>query len=151
MKVEKETRGTGTSKQTVERERYFWTDNPVRPLLADNLAIGQPWYRDFVRLCRSKEGFQNLGYQQQGLLDMTEQPSALSEAERVLVCSIHQAIRNNLGRIRQETDGDRPLSQATKNRWKLLSRAAARLVVSGPRHPTSAATPSAPCSPMPAC
>ena len=118
MKREKEPRGTGSSRQTIERERYFWIDNPVRPLLADNLATGQLWYRDFVRLCRGKEGFQNLGYQQQGLHEMTDQSSALSEAERVLVCSIHQAIRNNLGRIRKETDGDRPLSQATKNRWK---------------------------------
>ena len=134
MKKEKETRGTGSSKQTIERERYFWIDNPVRPLLADNLATGQLWYRDFVRLCRGKEGFQNLGYQQQGLHEMTEQPSALSEAERVLVRSIHRAIRNNLGRIRKETDGDRPLSDATTNRWKRF-RERLRLALVGSKTP----------------
>ncbi len=48
---------------------------------------------------------------------MISDPTALTEPERVLVSSIHQAIRINLGRIREETDGDRPLSQATKNRW----------------------------------
>ena len=141
MKLEKETRGTGRSKQTIERERYFWTDNPVRPLLADNLATGQLWYRDFVRLCRVKEEFQNLKYQQQGLNDMTEQSSALSEAERVLVASIHQAIRNNFGRIRRETDGirrethgDRSPSDATKNRWKRF-RERLRLALVGAKTP----------------
>ena len=134
MKMEKETLGNGKSKQTVERERYSWTDNPVRPLLADNLATGQHWYRDFIRLCRGKEEFQKLGYQQQELHEMTEQPSALYEEERVLVSSIHQAIRNNLGRIRQETDGDRPLSDATTNRWKRF-RERLRLALVGSKTP----------------
>src|ERR1700693_4557648 len=49
---------------------------------------------------------------------------------RVLVGTIHRAIRNNLGRIRKETDGDRPLSQATKNCWKRF-RERLRLALSG--------------------
>jgi len=48
---------------------------------------------------------------------MMNHPSATGDAESVLVRAIHQAIRNNLGRIRQETDGKRPLSLATINRW----------------------------------
>jgi CRISPR-associated protein Cas8a1/Csx13 len=39
------------------------------------------------------------------------------EDQTLFVRAIHRAIQFSLGRIRQDTDGDGPLSQATKNRW----------------------------------
>ncbi len=108
---------------TNEEGESHWVDSVVRPLVADNLALGRPWYQDFTRLmatndARGRPIRDQLRFEQGGLHTMISDPNALTEPERVLVCSMHQAIRNNLGRIRQETDGDRPLSQATKNRWK---------------------------------
>jgi CRISPR-associated protein Cas8a1/Csx13 len=108
---------------TNEEGVSHWIDSVVRPLVADNLALGRPWYQDFTRLMVANDGRgrpirDQLRFEQGGLQTMISDPNALTEAERILVCSMHQAIRNNLGRIRQETDGSRPLSQATKNRWK---------------------------------
>ena len=40
------------------------------------------------------------------------------EGEALVVRAVHEAIRQTLGRIREETDGSGPLSQATKNRWE---------------------------------
>lgn len=42
------------------------------------------------------------------------------EREKILVNAMHRAIRSRMGQIKNETDGegDRPPSQATKNRWK---------------------------------
>lgn len=39
--------------------------------------------------------------------------------EELIVKAVHEAIRQTLGRIKQETDGpgNKPPSQATKNRW----------------------------------
>jgi CRISPR-associated protein Cas8a1/Csx13 len=41
------------------------------------------------------------------------------KGEELVVKAVHEAIRQTLGRIKQETDGsgDKPPSQATKNRW----------------------------------
>ena len=43
-----------------------------------------------------------------------------AEGESLLVQAVHEAIRQSLGRIRQQTDGEgaKSLSQATKNRWE---------------------------------
>ena len=66
---------------------------------------------------------------------MTDNPTFVGhDAEAVLVRAVHQAIRFNLGRIRQETDGDRPLSQATKNRWDRLKERL-RLALVGAKTP----------------
>jgi hypothetical protein len=35
------------------RPESFWGDSVVRPLVADNLARGRPWYQGFVDLMRS--------------------------------------------------------------------------------------------------
>jgi CRISPR-associated protein Cas8a1/Csx13 len=43
-----------------------------------------------------------------------------NEGEALVVKAVHEAIRQTFGRIRQETDGvgNKPLSQATKNRFE---------------------------------
>jgi CRISPR-associated protein Cas8a1/Csx13 len=41
------------------------------------------------------------------------------EGEKLVVQAVHEAIRQSLGRIKDETDGPTgPPSQATKNRWE---------------------------------
>ena len=56
------------------------------------------------------------------------------ESEPALVRAVHTAIANHLGRIREETNHDRPLSQATKNRWNRF-RERLRLSLVGAKTP----------------
>jgi CRISPR-associated protein Cas8a1/Csx13 len=101
----------------------FWADSVVRPLVADNLAQGRRWYAGFSRLMSAIDDNNRpirnrLPFEQKGLHAMTHHEGIWDhQGEPILVRAVHTAIRNNFGRIRQETDGDRPLSQATKNRW----------------------------------
>ena len=46
----KESTGKGKQKVTTERQESFRADSVVRPLIAENLALGRPWYAGFVRL-----------------------------------------------------------------------------------------------------
>ncbi len=58
------------------------------------------------------------------------------EGEALVVQAVHEAIRQSLGRIRQETDGQsaKHLSQATKNRWERF-REKLRLDLAGAKTP----------------
>lgn len=116
----RETAGRGKGRKTVEREEYFWADSMVRPVVAENLALGRPWYSGFARLMTAIESRKKLvrdKVERKGLKVMTERMPWDYEGEAVLVRAVHTAIGNHLGRIRHETDGNRPLSRATKNRW----------------------------------
>jgi CRISPR-associated protein Cas8a1/Csx13 len=100
----------------------FLVDSVVRPLIANNLALDNEWYQDFTRLMTARDTNNRplrdrIRSEQRGLHEMTTNPAFLSDAENVLVLAVHRAIRNNFGRIRQETDGNGPLSQGTINRW----------------------------------
>jgi CRISPR-associated protein Cas8a1/Csx13 len=101
----------------------FWIDSVVRPLVADNLAAGRRWYDGFRDLCASRDDggrsrWDRVRYESGGLNAMANDQTFLpDECERVLVEAVHQAIRAGLRRIREETDRDGPLSEATRNRW----------------------------------
>lgn len=58
------------------------------------------------------------------------------EGEALIVKAVHEAIRQSLGRIREETDGKagKTLSQATKNRWERF-REKLRLDLAGAKTP----------------
>ena len=117
--------GKGKSR-SVEKTIAFRKDSVVRPLVADNLALGRRWYQDFVKLVTrlnpsTKEPFYNqVKFEKGGLHSMiSEKKMWEEESEQLVVQAIHEAIRQSLGRIREETDGKNSsgLSQATKNRW----------------------------------
>jgi CRISPR-associated protein Cas8a1/Csx13 len=62
-----------------------------------------------------------LSFERKGLHDMISDPAMWDkEGEALVVQAVHEAIRQSLGRIREETDGPsaKKLSQATKNRWE---------------------------------
>ena len=72
-----------------------------------------------------------LSFEREGLHAMvTESRAWHDEGESLVVRAVHEAISFRLGQIRSETDGDRPLSQATKNRWDRF-RERLRLGLSG--------------------
>ena len=119
--------GKGKSKRTTERQESFRVDSIVRPLVADNLALGRRWYTGFSNLmtknnpATDKPYRASLPFERKGLHDMISDTMMWDEAgERLVVQAVHEAISRRLGQIRGETDGEssKPLSQATKNRWE---------------------------------
>jgi CRISPR-associated protein Cas8a1/Csx13 len=122
----RESTGRGRQRAVVERQESFRADSIVRPLVAENLALGRPWYAGFVNLITklnpsTGNPYRNqLPFERGGLNAMISDPQMWDgEGEALVVKAVHQAIRNSLGRIKVETDGpgDKPPSQATKNRW----------------------------------
>jgi CRISPR-associated protein Cas8a1/Csx13 len=118
--------GRGRQRVVVERQESFRAESLVRPLVAENLALGRQWYAGFVRLMiklnpATGNPYRNqLPFERGGLNAMIADPQMWDdEGESLVVKAVHEAIRNSLGRIKEETDGpgDKPPSQATKNRW----------------------------------
>ncbi len=123
----KESTGKGKTKITTERQESFRTDSVIRPLIAENLALGRPWYQDFVRLmtkinpATDKPYRNQLIFERKGLHAMIADTSMWDhEGEKLVVDAVHEAIGRRLGQIRSDTDGPnaKGLSQATKNRWE---------------------------------
>ena len=122
----RESTGRGRQRTVVERQESFRADSIVRPLVAENLALGRQWYAGFVKLMTklnpaTGNPYRNqLPFERGGLNAMISDPQMWDdEGEALVVKAVHEAIRNSLGRIKEETDGkgDKPPSQATKNRW----------------------------------
>lgn len=121
----RETSGRGRQKVVTERIESFRSESVVRPLIAENLALGRPWYAGFIRLmtkinpATDKPYRNQLSFERKGLNDMISDSTMWdAEGEKLVVQAVHEAIRQSLGRIREETDGKAKLSQATKNRWE---------------------------------
>ena len=120
----KQATGRGKARTSTERRESFRADSVVRPLIAENLALGRPWYSRFTHLMTAvnpatdKPYRNQLSFEREGLFAMvTDKRVWDDDAESLVVKAVHEAISYRLGQIRAETDGDRPLSQATKNRW----------------------------------
>lgn len=121
----KETTGKGKNKVTTEITEAFRADSIVRPLIAANIAAGKKWYAGFSDLMTKtnpvsgKPYRHQLSFERKGLHAMTKDKKMWDEqGEQLVVESVHEAIRQTLGQIREETDGKGKLSQATKNRWE---------------------------------
>jgi CRISPR-associated protein Cas8a1/Csx13 len=122
----RESTGRGRQKAVVERQESFRADSIVRPLVAENLALGRPWYARFVNLmtkinpAAGKPYRNQLPFERGGLNAMISDREMWDDkGEALVVRAVHEAIRQTLGRIKQETDGpgNKQPSQATKNRW----------------------------------
>jgi CRISPR-associated protein Cas8a1/Csx13 len=124
-----ESTGRGRNKIVTERKETFRSDSVVRPLIAENLALGQPWYAGFVKLMTKTNPATDKPYRnhlsfpevRKGLHAMIEDPKMWDrEGDKLVVQAVHRAISQSLGRIREDTDGKnaKVLSQATKNRWQ---------------------------------
>lgn len=118
----------GGKKKSADNGRgAFRAESVIRPLIAENLALDRPWYADFSRLmtrvnpATNKPYRDQLQFERKELHDMMNDKNMWDEeGEALMVKAIHEGIRQTLGRIREETDGNsgKPLSQATKNRWE---------------------------------
>jgi len=129
-----------SKRKSTKQKEPFWADSVIRPLIAENLALGRPWYAGFIQLMTktnpaTDKPFRNqLSFERKGLNAMIQDPKMWDdEGEKLIVQAVHEAIRQTLGRIREETDGEKSpklLSQATKNRWERF-REKLRLNLSG--------------------
>jgi CRISPR-associated protein Cas8a1/Csx13 len=117
----KEKGGKGKKNSGVERTA-FRSDSIVRPIVAENLALGRPWYAGFGKLmtksnpATGKPYRNQLAFERKGLHDMISDPKMWDQdGEALVVHAIHEAIRNRYGRIAAENQGK---PAAMQNRWK---------------------------------
>jgi CRISPR-associated protein Cas8a1/Csx13 len=115
-------------KKKGEAPRPFWSKGVVRPLIAENLARHEPWFKNFRRLVVSTDGSTDeqrvrlLGYEAKGLHAMIEQTTWEDRGDEVLVKSVHEAMRSRFAAIGEEasdpvTFGNRVDRQ--RQRWRL--------------------------------
>ncbi len=111
-----------------EPPRFFWSRGVVRPLIAENLARHEPWYRDFRRLivsaggCTDEEKVRLLGYESKGLQAMIERTPWHDRGEQALVESIHEAMRSCFAAIGENTDDPVTFTNRVtrqRQRWRL--------------------------------
>ncbi len=108
---------------------HFWSDSIVRPMVADNLALGQPWYRGFHDLMTkldpvSKEPKRlKLSFEKAGLKNMIDNVEWNDQGEKVIVQAVHQAIKQRLGKIAIENKGKQEVMRKRMkgefDKWRL--------------------------------
>ena len=105
----KESTGKGKQKVTTERQEAFRADSIVRPLIAENLALGRKWYAGFIKLmtkinpATDKPYRDQLQFERKGLHDMIADDKMWDEAgERIVVQAVHEALRGRYARIADE-------------------------------------------------
>lgn len=126
--------GRGRARTVVERREVFRADSIVRPLIAENLALGRPWYAGFVRLVTgtnpaTDKPFRNqLPFEHEGLHAMISDPTLWDdEGEALVVRAVHEAMRMRYGQIADENRGN-PVGM--KNRMERF-RERLRLALAG--------------------
>lgn len=98
----------------------FWADSVVRPLIAENLALGLPWYQGFTRLMTAADDRKRplrdlVGYEKPQLHQLTQDMTNDHPGETRLIEAVHSAMRSRYGQIAAENEGN-PV--AMKNRFK---------------------------------
>ncbi len=113
-------RARGKSKS--ENKEAFRADSIIRPLIAENIALGRPWYAGFVGLLTKKNPATNqpfrdqLLFERKGLHDMIDDDKMWdSEAEKTIVHAVHEALRSRFGQI---ADENKTNPAAMKNRFR---------------------------------
>lgn len=87
---------------------YFWPRSHVRPLVANNLASGRPWYAGFNQLMMAQDPLTSkpirnyLRLERKGLHTMTQEICWDSSGEEAIVRAVHEALRCRYGRIASE-------------------------------------------------
>lgn len=113
--------GRGRKKPGVQKTEWFWVDSVLRPLVADNLAQGRPWYAGFTRLFTATDPTSNrplhdrLLFEKEGMHAMIKKVPWEDRGESTVVRAVHEALRRRYGRIAKENKGR---AGAMKNRWQ---------------------------------
>ena len=100
--------------------KSFWSKNYIRPLIAENLASGRPWYSGFSHLMTIQDPISNnpiRNYiEKKGLFAMTQNITWDSPGEEIVIRSVHEAIRCRYGRISGENAKNQIARKARMNR-----------------------------------
>ena len=130
VRTVRETTGRGRQKVVTERRESFRTDSIVRPLIAENLALGRPWYSGFTRLmtqinpASGRPYRDQLSFERKGLHAMISDATMWDPAgESTVVKAVHEAIRSRYGRIAEENKNT-PAAMRNRfsgeyDRWRL--------------------------------
>jgi CRISPR-associated protein Cas8a1/Csx13 len=95
-------------KKNEKTGEHFWPRSYARPLVADNLASGRPWYTGFIRLMTAQDPINNkpirnyLPLERKGLHLMTQEIRWDHSGEETIVHAVHEALRCRYGRIAAE-------------------------------------------------
>jgi CRISPR-associated protein Cas8a1/Csx13 len=126
----RETTGRGRLRTVVEHRESFRTDSIVRPLIAENLALGRSWYAGFVTLmtqtnpATGRPYRDQLSFERRGLHAMISDETMWDSAgEATIVRAVHEALRNRYGRIAEENKKN-PVAMRNRfggeyDRWRL--------------------------------
>jgi CRISPR-associated protein Cas8a1/Csx13 len=127
-KVSKKNKPTEANEIAATAE-HFWSDSIVRPLVADNLARGQPWYRGFYDLMTKLDPVSKkpkrlkLSFEKVGLKNMIDNIDWNDTGEKAIVLAVHQAIKQRLGQIASENKGKQGVMknrmQGEFDKWRL--------------------------------
>lgn len=112
---------------------YYITRSALRAFVTQNLALGQKWYKDFGTATDGEDKPRFLHYyrekdnkgalypsERKGLIEMTKY---LPEEERLLVESVHTALKQRFGAIADENKGNitamKNRFQGERDKWRL--------------------------------
>lgn len=115
-----ESTGRGKKRIITTRTESFRVDSIVRPLVAENLALGRPWYSGFARFMTALDPNGNplrnkLSFERRGLHSMIESATFWDhEGEATVVRAVHEALRSRYGRIAEENKNN---AAAMRNRF----------------------------------
>jgi len=122
--------GKGKQKVTTERQESFRADSIVRPLIAENLALGRKWFAGFIKLmtktnpATDKPYRNQLQFERKGLHDMIADDKMWDESgERTVVQAVHEALRGRYAQIAEENKSN-PVAMRNRfsgeyDRWRL--------------------------------
>ena len=98
----------GKGKKVKEKEETFWSISMVKPLIADNLANGKPWFHDFANFftrndpATGKPLRSRLFFEREGLSNMVNSDVWDDKGQKALVAGVHYALFCQFGRISAE-------------------------------------------------
>jgi CRISPR-associated protein Cas8a1/Csx13 len=125
----KEKTRSGNNKANIEGKEAFRANSVVRPLVADNIAMGRPWYAGFTGLMTARGDDKKpirdkLRFELKGIQDMIENPTVWnSDSEKTIVKAVHVAMRSRFRQIAKENQGNpvarKNRSTREKERWRL--------------------------------
>lgn len=104
----------GKGKTRTTRTEFFWADSRIRPLIADNLALGRPWFVNFASLVATPDKAKGVSYERKGLHAMIDKIAWDNAGAETIVKAVHEAIRQRFGRI---ADENRTNPVARRKRW----------------------------------
>jgi len=102
--------------QLTEPEHHFAKTFTAREIIAENIAKGLPWFRDFSTYMTKKEIREQLLYERKELNDMVNKAVFDDEREKIFIAICHEAWRRRLGKLGERARRENTSFSALVNR-----------------------------------